>query len=705
VDDARLTGESVPVRKVAAYGAPTIAHPGGDDLPWVFAGTLVVQGQGLAQVRSTGIATEMGKIGKALQTLTSEETTLHREIGRLVRIFASAGISLCALVAIIYSLTRGSWLHGFLTGLTLAISMVPEELPVVLTVFLALGAWRISRHGVLTRRVPAVEMLGAATVLCADKTGTLTLNQMAVQEIFADGVSHDVRAKTQDTLPDALRDVANWSILASHRDPVDPTEQAIGRLAACVSPVRRMDDWTMVREYPLSKDMLAMSQVWRSPDSRSHVVAAKGAPEAIVKLCRSSASQTQDILQAVGAMAQQGLRVLGIAKAELCDMTIPGKQTDIPFQFVGLVGLADPVRPAVPAALKECQAAGIRVVMITGDYPATAQHVARQIGLAPVDDVLTGKDMDAMDDAALQQRIRTVNIFARIVPEQKLRLVNALKANGEIVAMTGDGVNDAPALKSAHIGIAMGCRGTDVAREAAALVILDDDFSSIVQAVRVGRRIFDNLQRAMAYIFAVHVPIAGIALIPIALHWPLVLLPVHIVFLELIIDPACSIVFEAEPAESDVMTRPPRDPKAPLLSRRTAIISLLQGISVLLIVLAVFAVALARGRGENESRALTFTTLIIANLALIFTNRSWSRVILATLRLPNAALWWVTSGALGVLALVLYVSWLRELFHFAVLHLDDVIICLVAGLVSIVWFEALKAVLAWRAKASSHMVY
>jgi len=398
----------------------------------------------------------------------------------------------------------------------------------------------------------------------------------------------------------------------------------------------------------------------------------------------------KELDQRIGVMANEGLRVLGVAKAHFQQAGLPDHQHDFTFEFLGLVGLADPVRPTVPAAIKECYTAGIRVVMITGDYPATAQNIARQIGLMPADRFITGPDLDGMYDVELQRRIQDVNIFARVVPEQKLRIVNALKANGEIVAMTGDGVNDAPALKSAHIGIAMGGRGTDVARESAALVLLDDDFSSIVQAVKLGRRIFDNIKKAIAYIFAIHVPIAGMSLIPVLFKWPLVLMPVHILFLELIIDPACSTIFEAEPEEANVMQRPPRNSKEPLFSRQTLGLSLLQGVSVLVIVLAVFASALFRGQGEAEARTLSYTTLIIANLGLILTNRSWTRTIWDTLRSPNAALWWVLGGATVFLSLVLYVPFLRDLFRFAFLHPIDIAICLVAGVISIVWFEGLK---------------
>ncbi|MBP2681807.1 MAG: cation transport ATPase, partial [Candidatus Krumholzibacteriota bacterium] len=392
----------------------------------------------------------------------------------------------------------------------------------------------------------------------------------------------------------------------------------------------------------------------------------------------------------IAALAGRGLRVLGVAKARFERPALPREQHDFAFEFVGLIGLADPIRPTVRAAIEECYTAGIRVVMITGDYPGTARNIARQVGLSPADKVITGFELDALSDEALRERVKEVNIFARVVPEQKLRLVEALKANGEIVAMTGDGVNDAPALKAAHIGIAMGGRGTDVARESAALVLLDDDFSSIVSAVRLGRRIFSNIKKAVAYIVAIHVPIAGMSFIPVLFQWPLVLFPVHIVFLELIIDPACSIVFEAEREEADVMRRPPRNPKTPLFDRWTLLASVLQGLSVLVIVLAVYIIAGARGQGENGARALAFTTLIIANLALILTNRSWTRTILSTLRSPNTALWFVLLGAAVFLGLVLYVPVLRDLFKFDVLHPVDLGICLIAGAVSVLWFEALK---------------
>ena len=698
VDESLLTGESVPVRKVPLEPSstlPALGRPGGDDLPFVFSGTLITQGQGIAQVVATGTRTELGKIGKTLQTVEPEATRLQHETGRLVRLLALEGLILCALIVLLYGWLRGNWLNGLLAGITLAMSVLPEEFPVVLTVFLALGAWRIAQRHVLTRRTPAIETLGAATVLCVDKTGTLTRNQMAVRQLCVVGLTYDANVHEEQPLPETFHELVEFSVLASQQNPFDPMERALRqmgeRFLAHTEHLHR--DWALIREYPLSPQLLALSHVWKSPEEDDYVIAAKGAPEAILDLCHLNDERKEELFGQVRLMANEGLRVLGVAKAHFKQETsLPREQHAFHFEFVGLIGLADPVRPLVAEAMQECYTAGIRVVMITGDYPGTAQHIARQIGLKPLEAFITGPELEAMDEAELRERIKTVNIFARVVPSQKLRLVNALKANGEVVAMTGDGVNDAPALKSAHIGIAMGKRGTDVAREAAALVLLDDDFSSIVQAVKLGRRIYDNIRKAMIYILAIHVPIAGMSLLPLLFGLPLVLMPVHIVFLELIIDPACSIIFEAEPANPNIMKRPPHAPDEPMFGRRTLVISLLQGASILLIVLAVFLIALSRGQDPQDARALTFTTLVIANLCLIFVNRSQSRSIIAMLRTPNAALWWITGSVVVALGLILYVPFFRDLFGFSLLHPIDLLICIGAALVSVLWFEGIKLI-------------
>jgi P-type Ca2+ transporter type 2C len=710
-DESLLTGESLPVLKVAAVGNVEMARPGGDELPFVYSGTLVVQGQGIAQVQAIGAQTEMGKIGNALQKVKPEVTPLQREMNRLVSRLLGIALFLCAAIVVIYGATTGDWLKGVLAGITLAMAILPNEFPVVVTIFLALGAWRISQKQVLARRASAVETLGSATVLCVDKTGTLTLNRMAVQQLFAYDHSenfqpYDLELHSQEPLPEAVHELVEFCILASQRDPFDPMEKAFKQLGDryLADTEHLHNDWSLLRAYPLSPELLAMSHLWQSADGKQYEIAAKGAPEAIADLCHFTPSQQLILVEQVSAMAKQGLRVLGVAKASLTDAPppflpphpsldpehLPEQQHDFPFQFLGLVGLSDPVRPTVAAAIQECHTAGIRVVMITGDYPETAQTIARQVGLTQTGEILTGAELDRLSDTELRQHIQNTDIFARAVPEQKLRLVNALKDRGEVVAMTGDGVNDAPSLKAAQIGIAMGLRGTDVARESAALVLLDDDFSSIVAAVKLGRRIFDNLRKAMAYLLAIHIPIAGMSLIPVLFKLPLVLLPVHVAFLHLIIDPACSIVLEAEPAEANVMKRPPRNPQEPLFGRKTVGLAVLQGIGILVIILAIFMIALYRGQGELDARALTFTTLILANLGLILSESSSSRLSLKILRSPNPSLWWVVGGGLFFLVLVLYIPFLRQLFSFSFLHPIDLAICLGGGTIGLLWFEALK---------------
>ena len=543
-----------------------------------------------------------------------------------------------------------------LAALALAISLVPEEFPVVLTIFLALGAWRISRKRVLTRRVPAIEMLGSATVLCVDKTGTLTMNQMAVRRI-AEASGH------------SRGEILAAAMFASGEDPVDPMEKALHQAALSHDESLSSAIAPFIREYPLSGELLAMSRVVDLTNDGVYDVFAKGAPEAVAQLC---GLDTSEVAASAGEMAREGLRVLGVARTRIPKTSLPNSQRDFQFEFLGLIGLEDPVRGSAPEAVRECYTAGIRVVMITGDFPATAHSIARQIGLENPNESVTGPELAAMSDEDLGERVRNINVFARVLPEQKLRLVEAFKANGDIVAMTGDGVNDAPALKAAHIGIAMGGRGTDVAREAASLVLLDDDFSSIVAAIRLGRRIYDNLKKAMTYIFAIHVPIAGMSLLPVLFRLPLVLMPLHIVFLELVIDPACSVAFESEPEHPQIMNRPPRNPKSKIFDSRTVTSGLLQGACLLFITLGAFLISFYRGEGEANARAISFTTLILGNIALIWSNRSHTRTIPELLRSRNMALWGVTAGAMALLASALYIPWFQRLFQFSTLHVLDV---------------------------------
>jgi P-type Ca2+ transporter type 2C len=666
VDESLLTGESVPVSKVPGTGQVDLERPGGDGTPFLFSGTLIVQGQGMAEVRATGTQTEIGKIGKALRVLEVESTPLQRQTGKLVRLFALIGLGMCSALVLIFGLTRGDWLKGLLAGLTLGMAMLPEEFPVVLTIFLALGAWRLSKHQVLTRRIPAVETLGATTALCVDKTGTLTLNQMSVANLSVKDEVLEIDAQGT-LLPEAFHSLVEFAILASPADPFDPMEKAMLELGkrTLANTEHLHSGWELQREYPLSRELLSMSRVWRSPNRLEFIIAAKGAPEAIADLCHLSEIERSALARRIGILAEKGRRVLGVARAVFQDKgVLPEIQHDFDFEFLGLIGLADPVRPGVPEAIAECRKAGIRVIMITGDYPGTAQSIAREIGLQNISEVITGPVLEKMNDRDLADRVKTVNLFARMVPEQKLRLVQALKANGEVVAMTGDGVNDAPALKAAHIGVAMGSRGTDVAREAGSIVLLDDAFESIVKGVRTGRRIFDNLKKAMIYIFVVHVPIAGLSLVPVLLGWPLMLLPVHIVFLELIIDPACTIVFEAEREDSGVMGRPPRRLNDSLFGARSLIIGLIQGGAVLAVELVIILGMLPH-YGEQVTRAAAFTSMVLCNLGLILLSRAGRQSLLKTLLTPNGPHAWVTIGALGLLGLALFTPWLQKIFMFA----------------------------------------
>jgi Ca2+-transporting ATPase len=691
VDESLLTGESVPVRKTAWDGARQPTRPGGDDLPFVYSGTMLVQGRGTARVHATGPRTEIGRIGKALQTVEPDETFLQRKSARLIRTIAVIGLLVCALAVVLYGLTRGNWMNGFLAGIALAMALLPEEIPVVLTVFLALGAWRLSQKNVLTRQMPAIESLGAATVLCVDKTGTLTLNRMSVRRLCAGGAFYEVDDHSLQELPRRFHELVRFAVLASETDPFDPMEKAfqtLGDRYLDVAPARQQ--WTLAHEYSLSPELLALSHVWKSPQQDEYVIAAKGAPEAIADLCHFDAQQNAENAARVEAMAQDGLRVLAVAQARFSSNRWPASQHDFDFEFLGLAGLADPVRPGVPEAIEECGHAGVKVVMITGDYPTTAQAIARKIGLNSGGAILSGAEIERMGEGELRRRIAATRIFARVLPEQKLGLVEAFKANGEIVAMTGDGVNDAPALKAAHIGVAMGARGTDVAREAASLVLLDDDFATIVAAIRAGRRIFDNLRKAMRFIFAVHVPIAGLALLPLIFDWPLLLTPVHIVFLELIIDPACSIAFEAEPEETGTMHRPPRDPNAPLFGGRDIFLSVLQGGIVLIAALAIFAIAFWRGQDDTNARALMFVTLVFGMLSLITVNRSQSGNVVQALRTPNRAYRWVVAGALGFLAAVLYIPPMTSVFKFATLQVNEVVTALGTALMSFALLILLK---------------
>jgi Ca2+-transporting ATPase len=656
VDESMLTGESLPVRK-------------GDDTT-VYSGTLVVGGRGQAEVMATGVTTELGKIGKSLEDASPDASRVAQEVSRIVRHFGVLGIATSILIAVGYGLTRGDWPHGLLAGLSAAMSLLPEEFPLVLTIFFSMGAWRLSRVRVLTRQGRAIETLGAITVLCVDKTGTLTRNRMTVRELRT--LEEVWRAQSEalgpaSALPESVHPLLEFGALASHVDTFDPIDRAVLesldlRLAG-TEHIHR--DWELLREYPLSDELLAMSCVWKSRGtSRRLVVASKGAPEAIVDLCHLDAATSERARALVSSMSEGGLRVLGVARAFFDEASLPGHPHEFAFELVGFIGFEDPVREQVPAAIGECRRAGIRVVMITGDHPKTAIAIARQAGFAHPERILTGQELEGLDEKDLASRLRDIEVFARVVPHQKLRIIQGLKANHEVVAMTGDGVNDAPALKWADVGISMGERGTDVAREASDLVLLDDDFTSIVAGIRMGRRVYDNLVSAMSYIVAVHVPIATLAVIPVLFGLPLILFPAHIVFLELIVDPASTLVFEAEDAGAVLMKRKPRDPAEVLFNRSMLLRTTLEGVIAAAACVCAMWVSRLAGWSEELGRSVAFSTLVLGNLALILASRA------ATVG-ANKRAWFLIAGALVLLPLIQVIPALRRAFQISPLGLGQ----------------------------------
>jgi len=699
VDESLLTGESVPVAKVPA--PPGVASADAANAPGLLhASTVATRGLALAEVTATGAETAVGRIGADLAATTQPVSSLQRHSRRLVRRLGLAALGLAGAQVLLSWLWNGRpLLDSLLSGITLAMAILPEEIPVILTVFLALGAWRIARREVLTRRITAVETLGAITLLAVDKTGTLTLNRMAVAEL-ATG-SEAFSADGARDLPEAFHRLTEFAMLATPADPFDPMEKAIQRFGHdwLAGTEHVHDDELPIHEYPLSGEILAMTRVFPSDSPDRLLLATKGAPEAVADLCHLAPPQRDAIRLQVEQMAERGLRVLGVAcghwqgegaGSSPTPRHWPVSQHDFDFEFLGLVALADPPRPEVPGALQQCREAGVRVMMMTGDHPATARAIAQQVGLSDRPDVITGAEIDALDDDALRQRLRHVDLCARLKPEHKLRLVQALQASGEIVAMTGDGVNDAPALKAANVGIAMGERGTDVAREASDLVLLNDSFAHIVAAMRQGRRLYDNICNATRFVFAVHIPIIALTLIPTVLYWPALLLPIHIVLLQLVIDPACAIVFEAEPENEDIMSRPPRALDHSPFGWRELLPALLQGVGVAAVLLSGYAWMQAHGWEPPQAGVVLYSALLINVMMLILTNRGKNHFMLHPDILANA---WVMRMVMGmglILALMLGLPWLRQLMGFATPALSnlDTFAALLAS--CLVWLECVR---------------
>ncbi len=683
VDESQLTGESVPVAKI------TNAKDAHEMM--LFAGSLVVRGSGTALVEAIGLKTEMGKIGGALSTIETEQPHLKTQINHLVFYFAMiAGIA-GIFAVVLYGVLRGSWLEAMLSGIALGMSLLPEEFPLVMAVFMVMGAWRISQARVLTRRASAIESLGATTVLCSDKTGTLTENKMTVVAIVSQ--TEDWQS-TSKTLGGQIQTILETALYASQSPATDPMDIAIQTLAKniIINAYQERKALTPVQAYGLRPDCFAVGNIFKTNATTTLFI--KGALETILAFCRLSDAEKLKIHTQAEALAKQGMRVLAVARSVMNDASnghFSSSLKDFSCEYLGLVGFADPLRNNVPQAIQECHSAGIKVLMITGDYPITARAIAQQAGF-PADMVITGDEIEKMSDLALENALKTSYIFARIKPNQKLRLVQILKGNGEVVAMTGDGVNDAPAIKAASIGISMGGRGTDVAREASSIVLLDDDFSAIVKTIRLGRRIYDNLRKAIEYIIAVHIPIAGLAILPLIFGLPLILTPIHIAFLEMLIDPACSIVFEAESEENNVMKRPPRSTKEPLVMGKRVLWAIAQGSTVLIILALMLAWATFLKMPADAIRTFLFTSLVMMNVGLILVNRTFSASLMRAIFKPNCALLILISLVFSVLAITVFWQPARAVFHFGEFNWQLFTVSLVASFALLTLLEGIKMV-------------
>ena len=673
VDESLLTGESISVTKNT-----------GDT---VYSGTLITRGHGQGEVSAVGASSTLGKIGKSIQDIPFEKSQLQKDVDQLVRVIGILGIVTVLAVVTIYGSTRHNWLEGALAGIAAAMALIPEEFPVIMTLFLAIGAWRMSQVRVIARKPAAIEALGSITTLCVDKTGTLTLNKMAISQIQLDG--HSFKVESTNPSEEVLETI-KIGALACPNAMFDPMDLAFKELADKFS-VELLHD--SIKEFPVHSQQLAFIHAWR--DEASFIIAAKGAPETIARLCRFSESELADITTRVHKAADMGFRILAIASARLPNnQEIPADIHDLHFEYHGLALIHDPIREGVVESIKDCAQAGIRTIMITGDHPSTAKAIARQIGLENPEKAITGSTLHEMKDDELQHHISDISVFARVTPEHKLRIIRALQQNDEIVAMTGDGVNDAPALRAADIGIAMGGRGTDVAREAASLVITDDNYTSIAQGIARGRTTFANLQKAMSYVIAIHIPIFGLALLPIfATSWPLILLPGLVAFHEVIIDPACSIVFEEEGPDPDTMNKRPRTVGSKVFTRNEVLLSVTQGFVIFICLAAIFLYSLNIGRSDDETRSLIFGTLMLCNIGLILTNRSRSLTVLETFRRrKNRTVKWVILGAISIIVVLINSSALRPIFNLGEVTLRDWLLMIFVAFISIAWHDVFKIV-------------
>ena len=679
VDESILTGESEYVMKVSTTQSEKSTDYWKKDI--LYAGTLCVFGKCTAIVKFTGVNTEYGKIGKAISEAKDEPTPLQKKVSILVKNIAIAGVILCISVMVACYFYSFNILNSILSGISLAMAIIPEEFPVVLTVFLSMGAYRLAKNNTLMRKISAVETLGSATVLCVDKTGTITQNKMKVKSIYSDGrIFNNEDLKNQE--------LSDLMVLSCEKDPYDPMEKAILE-AANLSQLETLYKYNLSKKIAFDSKTKRMANIYIKDNK--YYVAVKGSAETVLGLCNLDKETMDEINIEIDKMASNGLRVLALA-----DCTSEKVYEDLEcyeLTFKALVGLQDPPKEGVEEAIKLCKKAGIRVVMITGDYSKTAMAIGEEIGLKFTDKVIVGNEIDSLSENELCEVVKSCDVFSRVIPEQKMKIVKALKKNGEIVAMTGDGVNDAPALKSADIGIAMGQRGTEVAKEAAHMILMDDNFTTIVKSVKDGRRVYDNIRKAMVYILIIHIPIAAMAMFAPLFNLPPLLLPMHIMLLELIIDPTCSIVFEGEPAEANIMENPPRPPQEPLLTRNLTIKVVLQGVVMFLAAFMPFHYMIDLGISSEYARSFSLITFIVAYVTLVLVNRSNTELLYHLIKEKGSKVRLiVNSMALIMVFAIVYIPILNGFFRTEKIGIYPLIFAIVLGFISTGWWEIVKII-------------
>ena len=676
LNESVLTGESLSVYKSA----------GNNNM--AYRGTLVSSGTAMLRVTAVGTKTMFGKIGLSMKEIAVVKTPLQKQIRSFVRNMVWLG-ALAFLIVIAYNYyLSGDWVHSFFQGLTLAMSILPEEIPVAFSTFQALGAFRLLKNQIIVKQPQFVETLGSATVICTDKTGTLTENRMSIDFLYDARTDQSVVLTEKDKLPLELIEYAMWS---SEKEPFDPMEKAIHALYGSSAGEDKRPAYEQIHEYPIGGRPPMMTHIFRNREGHT-VIAAKGAPEAILNLADLSPERKESLEKQSQQYAGQGYRVLGVGKARIDSDQWPAEQQEFVFEFLGLVAFHDPPKEHIADTIKTFREAGIQVKMITGDYSETAVAIARQVGLDGQTELLTGQEVLHLSTEALKQKVGKVHIYARMFPEAKLRVIDALKENGEVVAMTGDGVNDGPALKAAHIGIAMGKRGSEVARNAASLILTDDDLSHMTDAVALGRKIYDNLKRAIQYIVSIHIPIILIVTVPLIAGWSFtdIFTPVHVIFLELIMGPTCSIIYENEPMEPGTMQRPPRKMGNTFLSFGQLSVSILQGLVITAGCLGAGYYFLQHAATDQTVRTVIFISLLISNIFLTLVNRSFRYSILQTIRYKNWMVPMIIMVTLVFLVIFLYVPFVRDIFGLVTLSGNLFLWCLLTGFASTVWMEIWK---------------